>query len=433
MFAAMAFRDSIYELVIRGARPLATAVAPLNAKLKRGVDGQRQALDRFAAWKRKPGVPLVWVHAPSVGEGLMAQAIVRSLRARVPDTQIAFTHFSPSAERMRESIGADISGYLPWDTEREMARALALLQPNAIAFVRSEIWPTLVRLASEHAISSLLVNAVLAPESSRLGWAGRFALQPAYQRLSAVGAVDATTAERYQRLGLAADTIRVTGDARFDQVWQRVRSLDRNSALLNRLRDVDVLTIVAGSTWPSDEELLLPAFARIAATQPMRLIVAAHEPDAAHLQQQEAIATQLGLRHARLSTIESNTDTLPQVILVDRVGVLADLYAIADLAYVGGAFRRAGVHSVVEPAALGVPCIFGPQHANAVEAAGLIESGGGRSVRDGTGLNAALEHFANQMRDRKIASEQARLFVESRLGGADANAALIQSALVRNG
>ena len=426
-------RDFAYDLVIRTARLAVRAAAGFNDKLDAGVKGRAIALTRLRAWNgRRQDAPLIWVHAPSVGESLMAQAIVHALRRKLPGVQIAFTHFSPSAERVVDRVGADVTAYLPWDTETDMQAALQALRPSAVAFVRSEIWTGLVRLAANAGIPVLLVNAVLAPSSSRLRPMARFALGPAYRRLSGVGAIDEPTALRFEQLGVSTDRIAVTGDARFDQVWERVQSLDRNSRLLNRLRESNVVTIVAGSTWPGDEEKLLPAIAPFIARNTTRLIIAAHEPTEAHLSQEESALDALGIEHARLVEVESSIAPLPRAIVVDRLGVLADLYAIADLAFVGGGFHGAGLHSVVEPAALGVPVLFGPQHTNAAEAADLMVSGGGFMVRDGNDLSGLLERLITVPAARNDASRAARTFVESKLGAADANAALIAAQVARD-
>ena len=141
----MALPDTVYNVGVQIARPLLTIATPLSSKLRAGVQGRRGATERLLDWartSRDAARPLVWVHAPSVGESLMAQAIIQELRSQIDGVQIAFTHFSPSAERVSERVGADVAGYLPWDIPSVMDRTLASLKPNAIAFVRSEIWPT---------------------------------------------------------------------------------------------------------------------------------------------------------------------------------------------------------------------------------------------------------------------------------------------------
>ncbi|HEX7050047.1 MAG TPA: glycosyltransferase N-terminal domain-containing protein [Longimicrobiales bacterium] len=423
-------RELVYEAALLGARPILRLAAPFHAKLGRGLRGRRGAVAGFEAWaaaERDPARPLVWVHAPSVGEALMAQGIIAALRDHRPELQIAFTHFSPSAERVAGRVGADVYGYMPWDVRRAARRTLAALRPAVIAFVRTEVWPVLARLAAAEGVRLALVNAVLSRTSSRLGPGSRYLLGPAYGRLHAVGAVAPADAGRFPRLGVVAERVRVTGDARFDQVWERSDGPDAGAVqpLLDRLRDPTVTTVVAGSTWPADEARLVPAFSRAREAAPMRLIVAPHEPDASHLAGLERRLERAGLGHARLAAVEQGRDPLPDVVVVDRLGVLADLYGIADAAYVGGGFHAAGLHSVVEPAALGVPVLFGPRHGNAREAAELEWAGGGSEMRDANGITRMLEVLAKDAVARAEAGAAARAYVRSRLGGAAANAALL--------
>ena len=420
--------ETLYELGLYAVRPLLTVASPLSSKLRRGMNGRRGAADRLAEWARAhrdANRPLVWVHAPSAGESLMAQAIIEALRELRPDLQIAFTFFSPSAERVATRVGADVADYLPWDTAHLMQRALAALRPSAIAFVRSEIWPTLVRLAHEQKIGLSLVNAVLGANSSRLRGSSRWLLEPAYARLTCVGATALPDAERYSRLGVTRAHVRLTGDARFDQVYKRIQSFDREQPLLKRLRDDRVTTIVAGSTWPTDEEELLPAFAAARKGSPLRLIIAPHEPDASHLRGLEHRLDEHKLKHARLADVEKTTMPLPEVIVVDRVGVLADLYAVGTVAYVGGGFHSSGLHSIIEPAALGVPVVFGPRHGNAREADELAGKGGGFVASDGAAFASLVLDLADRPTHRLNSSRCAADFVKSKLGAAQRNAQLI--------
>ena len=424
----MPFNEHVYDVGIQLARPLVQLATPFSHKLREGVAGRRGARDRMVRWAaahRDTERPLIWMHAPSVGESLMAQAIIAEIRNIRPDAQIAFTYFSPSAVRVADRVGADVFDYMPWDTRGDMNAMVSALKPSAIAFVRTEIWPSLVRAAAARNVRTYLVNAVLAPNSSRLKGTARWLLQNAYQRLDGIGAVARDHAQRFLRLGVSEARLHLTGDARFDQVAARISSLDREQPILQRLRDTSVVNLVAGSTWPADEAEILGPLANARKGRPMRIIIAPHEPDAAHLRSLEQRLTSIGFRHRRLSDVEKSDDKLPEVIVVDRLGVLADLYAIAHVAYVGGGFHDAGLHSVVEPAALGVPVIFGPRHGNAREADELAGKGGGFVASDGAAVASLICDLAARPAHRTSSASAARGFVESRLGGARRNAELI--------
>lgn len=419
----MALTETAYELALRFARTVLGITARGDGKIARGVAGRREAVAVLETWaraERDASRPLVWLHAPSVGEGLMAGAIADAFRRDHPSAQIAFTFFSPSAERISSRIPADVITYLPWDVSKDMRRSVSALRPDVVAFVRTEVWPTLAREAREAGARVALLNAPLATGSSRLRPFARRLLSDVYAQLDAVGVVTARDAERFETLRVSADRMRVTGDARFDQVHERVRKLDRSQPLLEELAHGPPV-VIAGSTWPADDEVMLAAWKRVGGD--MRLIIAPHEPDPEHLSTLESLLDRHGLAHARIDRATAHADT--RVAIVDRVGLLADLYAIARIAYVGGGFGHSGLHSIIEPAALGVPVVFGPHHGNAVEAMDLVDAGGGFVVRDATTLAERL----NVLRGDARPGHAAASWVQSRLGGAAGNAALLTDLL----
>jgi len=183
---------------------------------------------------------------------------------------------------------------------------------------------------------------------------------------------------------------------------------------------------VAGSTWPADEACLLEAAARAGTAAP-RLVVAPHEPNAAHLADlRSRVARRLPAARTRtLSDLEADAGGAWDVCLVDRVGVLAELYAAATVAYVGGGFGRAGLHSVIEPAALGVPVLFGPLWQGSRDARLLRDAGAGRAVDDAATLSDALAAWLSNETARATAGAAARAVVERGRGAADRSVSLL--------
>ena len=417
----------------RLAGALATAAARLaperEGKLWRSLRARRGLVSRYAAWGRAgrdPARPLLWMHAPSVGEGLQARPVLQLARARRPSLQLAYTYFSPSAERFARGLGADFADYLPFDTRASAGAALDALRPRALVFAKLDVWPLLVEEAARRGVALGMISATLAEGSSRRGGLAAAVLRDAYARLDRVGAIDPGDAERLVALGVRRDAIRVTGDTRYDQVWARARQADRGASLLAPLA-APRPTLVAGSTWPADEAQLLPAWVALRRALPdVRLVVAPHEPTPAHLEPIERWARAEGLRLVRLGPDgEGDAD----VVLVDRVGVLGDLYALATAAFVGGGFHAAGLHSVLEPAAFGAPVAWGPLHANSRDAGLLIAAGGGASVRDARELEAVLRAWLGDDEARRQAGDAARRLVEGGLGAADRAWALVAALL----
>jgi 3-deoxy-D-manno-octulosonic-acid transferase len=411
-----------YEGVAQLARALAAIVPPSRHKLLQTFAARRGVRARFAAFERGVGTPLLWMHAPSVGEGLQARPVLELFRARAPRTQLAYTYFSPSAARFAEALDVDFRDVLPFDTIGDARVALDALDPTALVFSKLDVWPTLAREASRRGSRLGLVSATLAAGSSRSGGFASALLRDAYARLDAVGAISADDAQRLVSLGVRAANVRVTGDTRYDQVWARAEAADPGSGLLAPLRS-DRATLVAGSTWPADERPLLEAWARLRRRIPdARLIIAAHEPTPAHLAPIDRWCERSGLRGAHLGDAASAD---ADVIVVDRVGVLGDLYALADVAFVGGGFHDAGLHSVLEPAAFGAPVIFGPQHRNSRDAALLLDAGGAVTAGDAWSLEAALEYWLTDVDMRRAAGDAARAVVRKGLGAAERSYALV--------
>lgn len=398
------------------------------SKFRRALSSRRGLVDRYQTWgatSRDAARPLVWFHASSVGEGLQALPVIELVRARRPDVQIAYTFYSPSAEQFAKSVRADFADYLPFDTFDHANAVVSALRPSALVFSKLDIWPALTERAAAARVRVGVISATLPESSGRRGFFARALLGDAYRSIDRVGAIDENDAERLREQGVPADRVGVTGDTRFDQVWARAQ---RASPFIQRLRSSRP-TLVAGSTWPSDEEHLLPAWIRMREKIPdARLAIAPHETSDAHLRSIESWARSHALTLARLDAPDAQH---ADVVLVDRYGVLGDLYAVADVAYVGGGFHSAGLHSVLEPAAFGAPVLFGPRHEKSREAAKLVQAGGGAVVTGVADLTIRLGYWLGSVPARDAAGSSARGMVQDGLGAAERSYDLVTALLAR--
>ena len=425
--------DTVLRLGYDAAGQLARALAALtpagDGKLLRALHARRGIRSRYAGWGRSGRDrtrPLLWMHAPSVGEGLMARPILGLLRERHPALQLAYTFFSPSAEDFSRTLDVDFREYLPFDAVADARAALDALTPRALVFSKLDVWPELVHQARDRGIRLGLISASLPAESLRRSRFGTILLRDAYGALDAVGAVDEDTAVRLLEIGVRADVVVVTGDTRYDQVSQRAENVDRSTGLVARLAS-ERPTLVAGSTWPADERHLLDAFVRVRRRAPsVRMILAPHEVTPAHLDPLLAWASAERLTQAR---VDDPAAAEADVIFVDRYGVLGDLYALADIAFVGGGFHDAGLHSVLEPAAFGAPVLFGPRHTRSRDALELLKHGGARSVTWSSAIERVVIDWIDQPEARLIAGQQAFGVIERGRGAADRSLKLVESLL----
>lgn len=415
-----------YEGAALLARALSAFAPAGGSKLAQTFAARRGVLPRFQAFARDPSRPLLWMHAPSVGEGLQARPVIDLVRERDDRVQLAYTYFSPSASEFAARLRVDFRDVLPFDGTRDMRAALAALSPTALVFSKLDVWPTLAREAAKRGTRLGLISATLARGSSRRSGLAGALLRSSYARLDRVGAISADDADRLISLGVPSARVTITGDTRYDQVWARARRVDRGSALLHPLAGYRP-TLVAGSTWPADDAVLLPAWLRVRARVPdARLIVAPHEPTSEQLAALERWALSEGVSIARLGTPAALG---ADVILVDRVGVLGDLYALATAAYVGGGFHAAGLHSVLEPAAFGAPVVFGPRHAGSRDATLLLDDDAAASVSDSAALLTVLERWLGSASDRAAAGDAALRVVHRGLGAAERSYRLVRELL----
>jgi 3-deoxy-D-manno-octulosonic-acid transferase len=419
-----------YRIAIQAAAAMAPAVAMFDPKIRSGHRRRQGAAKRIRHWAttgRDGNRPLVWFHASSVGEGLQAESVLTELRRLLPESQWVYTHFSPSAESFARRLPVDVTDYLPYDTRRAAEALLDALVPDLLVFSKLDLWPELATQAATRGVAVAIIAATVSRGSSRLRWPARPLLSPGYSVVSAAAAISNEDAERLALLGVPPDRIRVTGDPRFDSVMQRVQGVQPDDPLLRWGEGAP--TLVAGSTWPEDEAVILEAFAHLQRQRlASRLVLVPHEPTVSHLVAIERAAIRAGLmRPVRLS----HAGTGAPLVLVDRLGVLATLYGAGSMAYVGGGFGRAGLHSVLEPAAWGVPVVFGPRWHDSRDAELLLQAGAAEALRERDRRKAA-EALARVWRgwlaseaQRSIQGRRARHVVESGLGAAQRSAELL--------
>jgi 3-deoxy-D-manno-octulosonic-acid transferase len=425
----------LYRAGVVLSRPLLPLAGMFNDKVARGHRGRAGALERLEAWgrtRRDHARPLVWFHAPSVGEGLQARSVLARIRSRHPDWQIVYTHFSPSAEKFAQSTGADVADYLPYDGLSAARRLITALRPSVLAFTKLDLWPELATTAQAKGTRVVLVAGTVRPGSSRLRWPARQLIRPGYQSLALAMAIAEADAKRLVTLGVESRSIRVVGDPRFDSVLDVVKAVPLDDPL--KQLGSEAPTMVAGSTWPGDEAVLLEAFARLRIHRPeARLILVPHEPTPQHLTGIERMAQRFGLPvPVRLNGANGGTP----LVLVDRVGVLARLYGGGAMAYVGGGFHGAGLHSVLEPAAWGMPVVFGPRWEESRDASLLLEAGGAEALAELGNYDAAEalqalwdDWIVNQVR-RAAQGRKALGVVQRGAGAADRSVELLEE-LVR--
>jgi 3-deoxy-D-manno-octulosonic-acid transferase len=349
-----------------------------NSKVKEGLQGRKDMFRKLSEQvpSDKNNVPLIWFHCASVGEFEQAKPIINALDGKA---RIAVTFFSPSGyQSAAKYTKADLICYLPLDSARNARRMFSLLKPAILIFMRFDIWPNHVWTASKAGVPIILADATLHEKSKRLWPIARSFLKSIHKHINLHCAISELDKERFKRICPKNADIRVMGDTRFDQVIAR-----RNSAgkkLEGLLPKFQTPVIIAGSTYIEDEEVVIDAYQKIL-TKNVQLILVPHEPEPERLSEIGKLMSEYNIPHILLSEIEKGADATGKAIVIDRVGVLAELYQLGDITFIGGSFHGS-VHNVMEPAIMGKPVLFGPTIHNSLEAIMLQEIGSGIMVRN---------------------------------------------------
>ena len=309
-----------------------------NRKVRRGLRGRRSSMQRLRVFMRgNPGAQRLWVHASSMGEFEQAKPIIEELRRRMPDLVVVASFFSPSGYdnnlRYRE---IDAVLYIPFDTARNARRFLELLRPTTAVFIRYDVWPQHVWACRDMGIPVRLANATRRRDSGRLlPFIGRFH-RAVYNAMDVILTVSEEDAENFRRLRLSVPLIKAVGDTRYDRVAGKAAQSLSRMPLPDSVRE-GRRTLVVGSSWPEDEEVVLPVLFKLLEHDPtLQCIIVPHEPTIDHL---EFLEYRLAGKVDSLRFSYVHAWKGERVIIVDSIGILLPLYAAADLAFVGSMLR----------------------------------------------------------------------------------------------
>lgn len=386
----------------------------INNKVRKGIRGRKHLFDLLSHQVAglEPG-NRVWFHSSSMGEFEQAKPIIAELKRRRPDTRIIVTFFSPSGyEHSRNYPLADVISYLPFDTRSGAARFLDLVHPEAAVMVRYDIWPNHIWELQRRGIPTMIANATMRRQTARRIPGVRTFHHYVYNAIDWILTVSEADLQAFGLFSLDHPRLQAIGDTRYDQVVIRSTEAKKRHIIPPAIL-AGKKVIVAGSTWPEDEEVLLSAFLELRGSvhRPL-LIVVPHEPTLEHIEDLEhsLVGKACSIRFSSLNEYHDE-----QVIIVDSIGILLILYASAHIAYIGGSFRQ-GIHNVLEAAVYGIPVVFGPRHRNSQEPLILVERGAAFVVSNSRELYRTLENLLTDEPARTTVGERAAAFVQSNIG-----------------
>jgi 3-deoxy-D-manno-octulosonic-acid transferase len=376
-----------------------------NKKAMLWVSGRKNWRQKLEDWKGRKK-PVFWFHAASLGEFEQGHPVMEAMRTAVPGCSIVISFFSSSGYEVRKNYSnADLVFYLPLDTRYNAKTLITLLKPDAVFFIKYEFWYFFLDELKKNQIPVYLLSGIFRPRQMFFRWHG-FWFRKSLYAFRHLFVQNSLSSGLLKSIGISNTSI--TGDTRFDRVSDNARNA----------RDIPVarefargsVCIVAGSTWPADETLLLNFINN--APSGYKFIIAPHEIGQDHLSRLvKSIKKNLVLYS--LASLDNLGEM--QVLVIDNIGMLSSLYRYGQIAYIGGGFGK-GIHNLLEAAVYGIPVIFGPNYHKHREAIELISSGGGFSVGNESELLSVLGKLTLMNEFYENAAYRARKYILSNTG-----------------
>lgn len=353
----------IYDLAIQFYL-LAIRISSLfTSKAKLFIEGRKNLFSELKSTINKDDF-IVWMHCASVGEYEQGRPVIEKLKAENQNLKVLLTFFSPSGYAQRKNISsADYIFFLPVDTKKNAEEFIGIINPRLAIFVKYEFWFHHLNELKKKNIPAVLISGIFRNEQLFFKWYGK-------PFLSIIKSFKKIFVQNKNSLALLSEfgltNAVLSSDTRFDRVLQ----IKNNAKQFTEIKKFcgDCKIIIAGSTWPNDEKILIQ-FIQQQKNSDLKWIIAPHEISEKHV---GALIYQLGEKAIRYSQIQ-NATTDKQFLVIDNIGMLSSIYRFASIAYIGGGFGK-GIHNILEATVYGVPVLFGPNYKKFKEAIDLIQT-----------------------------------------------------------
>jgi 3-deoxy-D-manno-octulosonic-acid transferase len=397
----------LYNFAVFLASLLLPILAIFNKKIKLFVAGRKQTFLKITPLKNKK---TIWFHAASLGEFEQAIPIIETLKTTYSSYKILVTFFSPSGYEIRKHYNlADVVCYLPLDSVSNAKKFIEIVNPTMVIFIKYEFWPNLLNELKTTKIPIILVSGILREKQlffKNYGGFMRTSLKAFYHFF----VQNETSKELLNSIDFK--NVTVAGDTRFDRVL-KILEQDNRLDFISDFKD-DKYTLVAGSTWQEDQELLVN-YINNKASENEKFIIAPHTiKEDAILELQKSINKKTVLFSQKADKNLANY----QVFIIDTIGILTKIYAVADVAYVGGGLKT-GLHNILEPATFGIPVVIGNKYHKFKEAVDLVKIGGCLSIKNQEELTANFINLREDKNFRKLTGVINKKYIEDNLGATE--------------
>ncbi len=394
----------LYNFAITLATLLLPVVAIFNKKIKLFVDGRKETFSKITSLKNKK---TIWFHAASLGEFEQARPIIEGLKSKYKNHKILVTFFSPSGYEIRKNYNlADVVCYLPLDSKLNAKKFIEIVNPEFAIFIKYEFWPNLLNELKKNKIKTILVSGILREKQLFFKSYGGF-MRKSLEAFHHFFVQDQNSKKLLNSIYLK--NVTVAGDTRFDRVSE-ILEQDNSLGFIEQFKN-NQFTIVAGSTWQEDEELLVN-YINNEALENEKFIIAPH-----NIKQEAILELQKSINKKTVLFSDKADKNLAeyQVFIIDTIGILTKIYAVANVAYVGGGLKT-GLHNILEPATFGIPVVIGNKYDKFKEAVDLVKIGGCLSINNQDEFTKTFIQLKNDENFRNLTGIINKKYIEDNLG-----------------
>lgn len=397
----------LYELGLKAYNILLKAASPFHAKAKLWYAGREGIFEKMRE-EILPTDEIAWFHCASLGEFEQGRPLIEAFGQKYQAYKILITFFSPSGYEVRKNYkGAHYIFYLPVDTRQNAETFIRIVRPKVAVFIKYEFWKNYLSELHKFGTKTYVVSAVFRPGQVFFRWYGG----PFRNILTCFDRIfvqDRASEKLLASIGI--DNVTVAGDTRFDRVGAIAQNALRIEPIERFAEGGRVL--VAGSTWPKDDEIILEA---IANHPEYKFIIAPHEMDEAKIVELTSKINRKQIRYSKIQDCSPGQIDQAEVFILDTIGILSSVYRYGTCAYIGGGFGK-GIHNILEAAAFGLPLMFGPNYKKFREAVELIELRGAESVNGYSDVDRILSLLAGNEQAYKERSAVCKTYVETHTG-----------------
>jgi 3-deoxy-D-manno-octulosonic-acid transferase len=405
-----------YNIIVGFAAITVRLIGGLHKKTRKGQVGRNASL-QILAQKLKQSDKIIWMHCASLGEYEQGLPVFEALKKQYKHHKFVMTFFSPSGYEIRKDNPiADVVVYLPLDQKSEVKKFLDLTHPELVVFVKYDLWPNYLLELKRRNVTSILISALFRPSQAYFkfygGWFKKLLFSFDY-----IFTQDTDSKVLLNAIGY--DAVTVSGDTRFDRVGNQTTT-DNTLNFIAEFKN-NQTCIVAGSTWPEDEVLLVDYIN--ASKDDIKFIIAPHNMDSNQIQ---SLTNRIQKPTVLYSNYKNESLADKSVFIVDTIGLLTKIYHYADIAYVGGAMGSTGLHNTLEAATFGVPIVIGKNYKKFPEAKAMQSLGGLISIDSYTALISALDGFVYTPEKRTLSGQKNKDYIESNKGASEIVMAKLQ-------